>query len=294
MYFYYRAAGLVFESDCKFGSLAETDGRNADVEIRHRDFLPPEDSVVVENLTRLSISPKISMDDAGFTLDWLIHGAYRIEEGKRIFYNSQARSSAQFEHLMVNEVIASVFFQRNFFLLHASAAMLPDGRSVITFGEPGAGKSTTLGMFVKYGAEVLTDEVAAIDFDTRGKPRIWPFVPILRLWDGAARRLGYVEDDRRNKYEFPQAVANDGRPCEVRAFISLRKSEVFEVCKTTGVRALLDLNGNFTLPPQVMSPSEEIKRFKQITRLLETCDLYQVKRGEDSFDDMEAFVKGFF
>lgn len=241
-------------------------------------------------MIRLDLHPRIETDGNGFCLDWKQHGRFRTENGTRIFYNEKAAGSVFFEHFLINEVMAGIFFQRGYFLLHGSAALLPEGGAAIFSGEPGAGKSTTLGFFVKHGCRVLTDEIVLIHFK-EGVPYVQPFIPMLRLWDSAARQLGYTEEKERKKYEIP--VEYTDRSVPLNAVFSLRKDDHFAVSSALTHREHLDLFGNFPLPQNLLTPSEQAKRFRQAADIIRTCRVFQVVRNDHSFDSMDRWVSDF-
>ena len=288
---YYTTAGLVFRSDLPLTSLSPVlPDAEHDVSISLRALPAPARMTEEKNMTRLHLHPGISTDSDGFCLDWKHHGRFRVENGKRIFYNETAAASAYFEHFLVNEVMAGIFFQRGCFLLHASAALLPDGTAAVFFGEPGAGKSTTLGFFVKHGCGVLTDEIVVIGF-RQGVPYIQPFIPILRLWDSAARHLGYTQNNEKRKYEIPVDYTAGAVP--LKAAFSLRKSERFEVRPGLTHREHLDLFGNFPLPNALLSAEEQAKRFTQAADIIRACTVFQVERTAHSFEALDQWVSRF-
>jgi len=288
---YYRTGGLVFKSDIALTSLpVAPEQPEADVNILIGEIPGAASPQEVENLTRLDLHPGVETDGAGFCLDWKQHGRFRAENGNRICYDEKAAASAYFEHFLINEVMAGIFFQRGYFLLHGSAALLPDGTAAIFFGEPGAGKSTTLGFFVKYGCRVLTDEIVLIHF-REGVPYVQPFIPLLRLWDSAAGHLGYTEDKTRKKYEIP--VEYTDQPVPLKAAFSLRKEDHFSITPSLTHREHLDLFGNFPLPHHLLTPEEQARRFRQAADISRVCRLFRTSRTDHSFEAMDQWVREF-
>lgn len=293
---YYRIANLIFRSDVALEAIPERVAEaNFDVEICRSDFTIPEGLEEVEKLSRLGINPFVLSTEQEFYIDWKKNGCFKIENGKRITYNSLAAGSAHFEHFLVNEVIAGIFFQRGYFLLHGSAARLPNGNAAVFFGEPGAGKSTTLGLFIKAGCQILTDEVVVIGFDESEHPYVVPFLPILRLWENSARRLGFVDDKTKYKYEIDLAenFVSDAIPLQHIFSLNKAEEEEFSVEESKNTAAHLALIANFSLPEQLLNPAASIKRFTDAARILEKCDFYEVKRNSESFESMYTFVYKF-
>jgi hypothetical protein len=293
---HYSIANLIFRSDVALEVVPERDAEhNFDVEICRNDFKIPEGLEEVEKLSRLGINPLVLSTEQEFYIDWKENGCFKIENGKRITYNSLAATSAHFEHFLVNEVMAGIFFQRGYFLLHGSAARLPNGKAAVFFGEPGAGKSTTLGFFIKAGCQILTDEVVIIGFDENKHPYVVPFLPILRLWENSATRLGFVDEKTKYKYEIDLVENFVSESIPLQHVFSLNKAEDedFSVKESKNTAAQLSLIANFSLPEQLLNPAASIRRFADAARILEKCDFYEVKRNSESFESMYTFVDYF-
>lgn len=291
MAYYYKTGGLVFSSDVALSTLSPAgEEQTPDVRISPGPLPASGAMQEVENMVRMDLHPGVEADSNGFSLDWKQHGRFRTENGTRIFYNEKAARSVFFEHFLVNEVMAGIFFQRGYFLLHGSAALLPDGTAAIFFGEPGAGKSTTLGFFVKHGCRVLTDEIVLIHFK-EGIPFIQPFIPVLRLWNSAARHLGYTENKEKRKYEIP--VEYTDRSVPLKAAFSLRKDTHFDIRTGLTHREHLDLFGNFPLPQDLLTPEQQVKRFREAADIIRVCRVFQVSRSDHSFEAMDRWVSDF-
>lgn len=293
---HYWIANLIFRSDVSLEAISERVVEDTfDVEISRNDFEIPEGLEEVEKLSRLGINPRVLSTETGFFIDWKENGCFKIENGKQVSYNSKAAISPHFEHFLVNEVIACIFFQRGYFLLHGSAARLPDGNAAVFFGEPGAGKSTTLGFFVNAGCKILTDEVVIIGFDESNQPFVVPFLPILRLWENSARHLGFADEKTKYKYEIDLADDFVSEAIPLHHLFSLNKveEEAFNVTESKNTAAHLALIANFSLPEQLLGAAASVKRFTDAAKILEKCNFYEVKRNNESFDSMYTFVNKF-
>jgi hypothetical protein len=78
--------------------------------------------------------------------------------------------------------------------VHGAAAAIGD-RAVLVLGESGAGKSTTVAeLCERRGAEMLADDVAALDFHD-GRPVITPTEAVHWLLEDARCHLGGLADD---------------------------------------------------------------------------------------------------
>lgn len=287
---YYCTGGLLITSDIALPSLPISPTGGSDVQISQSPFLLPAIWHVADNLERLGLRPRISFDQDSIWLDWHQHGIFWIHRGNTVHYNDATATSDALEHFLVNEVLACIFFQRGYFLLHGSAAKLPNGSAAVFMGEPGAGKSTTLGFFLHHGCQALTDEIVVIEF-VNGIPHVRPFIPVLRLWDTAARRLGYTQSPELRKYEMRTTELTEAVP--LHALFSLRKDQYFQVRSGASHRDHLDLFGNFPLPNALLTPEVQHKRFHQAATLVSKCAIHQVKRAEDSFDALDEWVTAY-
>lgn len=262
--------------------------RTYDVCIRQGTLDLGQDREPVPNLSRLGIQPDYMQVEEGFQLDWKEQGLYQIRGGKEILYDATAANSPHLQHFLINEILAGIHFQRGRYLLHGSAALLPNGTAVVIFGEPGAGKSTTLGILVKQGAQVLTDEIVVLEFRPEGV-YLLPFVPILRLWGRSAAFLGYTGQVEERKYEIPVTPQEGAVP--LKAAFSVKRADEFEVVKLADHSFHLDLFGNFPLPRPVLTPAEQMRRFQQSAEIIQCCDTYRIKRTDTSFEEVSEWMK---
>lgn len=288
MKYYYQTASFSIASDVILDQLpACPPVSEADIKIYQGLPLEGKERETASNLYRMEVNPDYLLVEEGFQLDWKEHGLYQIRQGKEIVYDARAAKSPHFQHFLINEVMAGIFFQRGMFLLHGAAALLPNGTAAVLFGEPGAGKSTTLGMLVKHGAKVLSDEIVVLDFRPE-RIYIRPFVPLLRLWGRSAAYLGYGGEDETRKYEIPVRALDE--PVKLSAAFSLRRSNEFGIRPLADHSFHLDLFGNFPLPRPVLNPAEQMRRFQQAAEIIQCCTTYQINRTEDSFKEVEDWM----
>ena len=80
--------------------------------------------------------------------------------------------------------------RRGHLLLHAGAAAMPDGRTVVVHGASGVGKTTLTAALVRNGLAYLTDETVCVDPHTL---EIEPFPKPLTVKPGAQSLLAYLE-----------------------------------------------------------------------------------------------------
>ena len=87
--------------------------------------------------------------------------------------------------------LAFLLYQRGYFVLHGSAVEI-NGKAIAFAGAKGWGKSTLASSFYARGHKLIADDVTAITFDEKNKPKVWPGFPQIKLWPSSARALGYL------------------------------------------------------------------------------------------------------
>lgn len=289
--YFYTVGGLLIESDSKLISVpVSKKQRAADVLINQQeieiDYLLEQDL----KLSRLGLFPLVAKRGNEVVFDWQKYGRFSVKNGLEIQYDKRAKASQFFEHFLVNEVLATVFFQRGFFLMHGSAAVLPNGTAVAIIGEPGSGKSTTLGLLLKLGCKILTDEVVVVAC-SEARPQVLSFLPILRLWNKSAEYLGFPLD-RGGKQEIDLGFAKLKESVDLKYVISLHQTAdgIFEIDSEKDIDALLNLMANFSLPSSFLDKDYLSLHFEQANLIFKQVEFFTIKRNGNSFKDMEHFL----
>jgi hypothetical protein len=101
-------------------------------------------------------------------------------------------------HLILGPALAALLQQRGLLVLHASAVVMDDG-TVVFLGGKGWGKSSLAGALYARGYGIAADDVAAVHVG-KGRPRVIPAFPQLKLWPDTAASLGNVADSLPELY----------------------------------------------------------------------------------------------
>ncbi|MGH9727953.1 MAG: hypothetical protein ACRD4V_05110, partial [Candidatus Acidiferrales bacterium] len=88
---------------------------------------------------------------------------------------------------LLGPVLGLMLRLRGVVCLHASVVAIR-GKAIAFVGPPGAGKSTTAGLFARRGHSVLSDDIAAL-FKREHSYRVLPAYPYLNLWPEMAAVL---------------------------------------------------------------------------------------------------------
>jgi hypothetical protein len=115
-------------------------------------------------------------------------GAIRVEGGRSIVVRAvEGASEGAIVHFLTGPALGLILHQRRNLVLHASGVVSPR-HGVLFVGDSGWGKSTIAAACMGVGAEVITDDIAPLEFGTDtvttlGGP------PWIKLWPDAVGRL---------------------------------------------------------------------------------------------------------
>ena len=169
--FRYRTYGLCVHSELRLPELEPDDSDQADVTVRLHPARPLGEA----------IQPAFQFGPEVQQLTWPVVGSFRITGDHTIDIEPGPEASEQLLHLpLLGPITALVLHLRGFLVLHGSAIRIGD-RCAIFLGDKGAGKSTTAAALLAAGHQLMTDDLAAIDFSLRGEPRVSPGFPQIKL-----------------------------------------------------------------------------------------------------------------
>ena len=184
---FYKAFGLVLESEFPIVQLPVVEGREPDVRIVRAD------------LSALPLKRGIYSGPDGCYFggqDLCIHritGGNRIEVDPREDYDP-----SKLGVYLMGTCMGAIHYQRGLMMLHGSC--VTDGRSaVLLTGDSGAGKSTLAAEFLRQGWKLITDDVSVV-YDPDGLPVVQSSYPSQKLWQDALDRYERPRDDIHSLY----------------------------------------------------------------------------------------------
>lgn len=92
--------------------------------------------------------------------------------------------------ILLNQVLPRYFAHTGELVLHASAATLPNGKTVAFVGESGSGKSTLASYCHLQGAQIVDDDCVLLRCSGQ-RISVYGGVPTLRLYPDSLHALGY-------------------------------------------------------------------------------------------------------
>ncbi|MFZ6027638.1 MAG: hypothetical protein ACOYYS_07980 [Chloroflexota bacterium] len=214
-------------------------------------------------------------------------GRFLVEGGRQVIYRrSPAAEDALVAFHFLDIILAAVLRQRGLLVLHANAAVHPNGMAVAVTGESGAGKSTTLAALLQNGCTMLSDDITALRLGADGTVAALPGIPQFHLTDDSARGLGRDLSGlprfswRQVKAAVPVSTAMADAPAKLESLYWV------EVCAVDDLRVTV-LQGtekfaalqNFIYGP--LLPQSHPDLFPLFAAVVENVTLYQVQRPAD-------------
>ena len=183
----YNVYGHSIESDFDLSSIGLSPIKGADqnpfglVKIRKMDSPRPKPNYI-DNQTAVS-------KHQGFYYRKGI-GLFEFCRGKELrVYPETQKFDADFIRILLNYPMACIFFQKDFFTLHASAVYFKK-KAIIFPGGSLTGKSTLAAYFLNRGAKLITEDTAVIRLQ-KGKAKIQPSYPFIKLSKNANQQVSF-------------------------------------------------------------------------------------------------------
>lgn len=184
---WYKAFGLLIESEFPIAQLHEQEPGDADVHIERADLsgLTPQQRRIP---TRGSVYFRGQEQGQNFVTD-----GCRIQVDPFENY-----SESKMGLYLMGSGMGAIMIQRGYMLLHGSC--VTDGRhGILITGDSGAGKSTAAAEFLRRGWKLVTDDVTAV-FDLEHMPMVQSSYPSQKLWRDALDRYEVRDDEVHSLY----------------------------------------------------------------------------------------------
>jgi hypothetical protein len=174
--YHYRAFGLSVSSEYELPELETVAPlERPDVRIILGET-PPELAGATVCRPQLQIAPQ------SLLLKVRAAGDFWIRNGNEMILNPLPDAPPETVRLfLLGSAFGAVLHQRGILPIHGSA-LTYQGQALILTGISGAGKSTLAAALVRKGCKLLTDDVAAVTFDSAGTPWAQPAYPQQKLW----------------------------------------------------------------------------------------------------------------
>lgn len=296
MYFY-KAYGLVISSEISLPELSSFEKQpSVDLHIQKGYIdLPKTKST---NIHRRGVKANFgSISENNLFLNWPGIADFQAENGSLLTVQAHLSDPEVISLFTVSEALGLILYQRNLFLLHASAVKVGN-KAYCFMGNPGAGKSTTAAAFIKAGCNLLSDDLTAITFNENGEAFIIPSYPQLKIWNTTVEGLSYKNSELKPVSEGVNKFSYQPKSDFSHALVKLEK--VFFLHKARNRKYLsglmpteipVQLLRNFPLPLSLIKEGIKMKEhFKQSFQIASHCELFKKKRDKN-FQELENWVK---
>lgn len=277
--YFYRAYGLVFQSELRLPELAEVAAAPADVHIR-RGELPRPEGEFPEGWYQAGRRCHMHA--------WPEVGVFRVEGGSEIVVEPAPRAAGELvRHVLLGAIMGPLLLQRGMLPLHAAA--LEIGGVAFAFSAvSGEGKSTLAATLQARGHRFLSDDVLGIPWQRADEIRVSPAVPRLKLLPDAARELGYDRNELTPVYDgldksalSVPPVAADAAPVPLRGIFLLETAEQIAVMPLDPRVAVLHLMGHTFKPDVVARTIGAGEHMKACATLAAKAGVFRLQRPRD-------------
>ncbi len=187
----YAAYGTAIESDLPLPALPPLAEGWPKVVVRHlRNAWPAAPRELVHELADAddAVVYRVERQGARYLWSYPAIGRFAVaRDGRLIEWVVESAPRSDAAAAVSGPVLGFALQLQGMTSLHGSATAV-DGEAVALLGPSGYGKSTVAAALLAHGAELLTDDVLAIDF-LEGRPQALPSYPSMKLWPDALGRL---------------------------------------------------------------------------------------------------------
>lgn len=208
-------------------------------------------------------------------------GVFLIESGKKVVFVPNDNPSEELVRIaLIETIMAMLLYQRGQLVLHASGVNI-NGNGVVFVGKSGQGKSSTAGAFHRHGYEIITDDVAPINF-TQKEPTIAPGFPQLKLGEEIAAELGH--DFLTLPILYPSEAKRCYRPQQDFSLIPLPLKRIYILADapTFSIEILNPSEAVFELArnsrPTSLSHAGDRENFERCADFVRNFKVYRLKR----------------
>lgn len=191
---------------------------------------------------------------------------------------------------LLGSALGAILHQRKIFPLHASA-IEKNGGSLLFCGVSGYGKSTTAGIFVKRGYELLADDICAVSITPDGIACIFPEYPHLKLWEDSLNQSGEDASDYHrirhvlDKFMVPASHRFNKNPLPIKKVYILSPSNKsrINIVPLTGMAKFNALKNHTYRSKYVEGFDNEQAHFNTVARIGKTVPVALVERPRKPF-----------
>ncbi len=292
--YHYTAYGLKFSSGIEIAECLPSAPGPPDFSVERAAFPVPAELTPVP-VRRRGVQAYCAVEGDSYYMHWEGIATFRAVGGQRLEVRAYTEDPKVLSLFIVCEALGMILFQRQYFLLHASAVRV--GHEAWVFiASPGTGKSTTSAAFVKAGCALLSDDLTAVTFDEAGTAYVQPGYPQLKIWEQSAAGLGYRPESLQpvaegiRKYALHPVAGFPGRPVKLGRIYFLDQAEDLPALEqlSPGFFPVESLK-HFSLSGFFIKGESQVRLFRQSVLCAGSAAVYRMRRP-DGFEALEKWV----
>jgi hypothetical protein len=185
---------------------------------------------------------------------------------------------------LLSYCMTAIAIQRGRIPIHASGIRVNQD-AILFSGASGRGKSTLAANFLKRGYEIITDDVAVLDFNVNGLPLVVPGYPRIKLWEDSLENLGESPEIYQrvragvDKYGIPLFKGYASNPLPIMAIFLLDESQSsqIQIDPIHGFERYLALKNNIFGKRILFMMNMHKNEFQQLVSLADRTKVFSLK-----------------
>ena len=281
---FYKAFGLIFQSDIEIPEFISTGETKAEVSII-TGKVPDK----ISSPTSLGVLFQGTADE--FLLQIPRSGSIYISHGNRIVIEKLPDASCDdIRVFLLSSGMGALLHQRNLLPMHASAVEI-NGMVALLMGNSGTGKSTLAAALAKKGARILADDISLIRHENN-KPIIVPAFPQIKLWEDSLKQLKDNPDNLKKvraelgKYwkTITERFQDQPKTVNLAFLLSPVNKNEFSIDPLTGIEKFNVLKNNTYKFRFIHGSGLEKNHFGSISLLANGVASYKIERPSGGFE----------
>lgn len=281
---FYKAFGLIFESDIEIPEFVPTDETNPDIRI-FRGSAPDE----IPSPAAKGVLFQGSSSE--FLLKVPDTGKIFVSNGNAVCIDKKAGVSwDDIRVFMLSSGMGALLHQRELLPMHASAVEM-NGVVAMFMGNSGTGKSTLAAAFSKKGARVLADDISLIRHPENSSILV-PAFPQVKLWEDSLTKLqdspGNLKKVRAELGKYWKTITerfqDQPKTVALAFLLSPVNNDNFSITRLKGIEKFNVLKNNTYKFRFIHSTGLEKNHFGNISRLANNITLFKTERPSGGFE----------
>lgn len=210
-------------------------------------------------------------------------GSYRIRRGTDIDIWKVPHADDRLIRMFLHGIVSAILLhQRGLLVLHGSCMDI-HGRTAGFLGPSGAGKSTIAASLNRRGADIVAEDIVAIDYSD-GTPVVYPGIPQLKMAPNVATCLNYSAQSIESLYPLSDEVVYRydrkllSECLNLNCIFVISDAERINISALSSAEGLIELVRNSYTARILERTQSQESHFKNCTQLLRKIPVFRLER----------------